>query len=147
MAQIDDPPVRFAGLTEIRVDTSGVERFAGTVETEVDANFRPQAGRLAAVYEPGAFFGINHASPDVQAARQRHAACLQGATEQLVGYVNASKILVDAARTVAARYRQVDALAAANSKEIELALADAVGRANAVEHPAGMTRDHPRNVE
>jgi hypothetical protein len=146
MPDIDDPAGHVSGLTEIRVDTSGVDRFAGTVEAEVNANFTPQAGRLMAVYEPGAFFGVNHVSADVAAARRAHTECLRAAADQLVGYIDASKILVDAARTVSARYRGVDALAAANANEVELALADAVNRAGAARAAVVPAAHEPGNL-
>jgi hypothetical protein len=73
----------------------------------------------------------------VQRARQRHTECLQAAANQLAGYANATQILVEAARTVAARYRDTDALAAANALEVNRALNDAVmaaGEAQAAAH-------------
>src|SRR5262245_8784973 len=115
MPRIDDPASTMPGLRAVEVDVSGLDTFAGSVEGELRANFQPQAAGLMRVYEVGSHFGIGHASQDVRDARVRHTVCLQAAVNQLAGYANATHILVEAARTVAARYRDTDALAAANA--------------------------------
>lgn len=126
MPRIDDPPGSIPGLRAVDVDVSGLDLFAGSVEDELRSNFQPQATSLMRVYEVGSHFGIGHSSSDVRAARERHTVCLQAAVNQLAGYANATQILVDAARTVAARYRDTDALAAANALEVRRALDAAV---------------------
>ena len=122
MPEIDDPVTSVPGLTAIDVDVSGLETFAGSVEGELQANFEPQAIGLMRIYQSGSYFGMGHESPDVQAARERYTACLQAAVNQLAGYANATHILIEAARTVAARYRGTDALTAANLLEVQGAL-------------------------
>jgi hypothetical protein len=126
MPRIDDPPGAVPGIRAVDVDVSGLDMFAGSVEDELQSNFQPQATTLMMVYQVGSYFGIGHASSDVQGARERYTVCLQAAINQLAGYANATQILVDAARTVAARYRDTDALAAANSDEVRRVLAQAV---------------------
>jgi hypothetical protein len=122
MPEIDDPSGPMPGITVIDVDVSGLDAFAGTVEREVETNFRPQAAGLMKVYEVGSHFGLGHTSADVLASREKHTECLQAAADQLAGYTNAARILVDAAREVAGRYRGSDAFAAANAQEVERAL-------------------------
>jgi hypothetical protein len=126
MPRIDDPQGKLPGLTTVDVDVSGLDKFAGSVEGELQANFQPQATGLMRVYEAGSQFGIGHGSSDVRRARERHTECLQAAVNQLAGYANATQILVEAARTVAARYRNTDALVAANAQEVRRALDAAV---------------------
>src|SRR5688572_8180276 len=133
MPRIDDPSGSLPGLTAVDVDVSGLDTFAGSVEDELRANFQPQATGLMRVYEVGSHFGLGHASSDVLRARERHTQCLQAAVNQLAGYANATQILVDAARTVAARYRDTDALAASNSLEVRKALDEAVTAAGAAQ--------------
>jgi hypothetical protein len=151
MPKIDDPVGPLPGITVIEVDVSGIDRFAGTVESEVEANFRPQASALMKVYEVGSHFGLGHESVDVLASRVRHTECLQAAGEQLAGFANATRILVDAARQVAARYRDTDALAAANAQEVEEALWAGVRAAAAQVPDASPTTaqgpDLPRGAE
>jgi hypothetical protein len=136
MPRIDDPQGNLPGLTTVDVDVSGLDKFAGSVEGELQANFQPQATGLMMLYQVGSYFGIGHASADVHRARVRYTECLQAAINQLAGYTNATQILVDAARTVAARYRDTDALAAANVEEVRRTLDDAVAAANAVQKTA-----------
>jgi hypothetical protein len=133
MPRIDDPKAPLPGLRAVDVDVSGLDSFAGSVEGELQANFRPQAVGLMRVYEVGSHFGVGHSSSDVRAARVRHTECLQAAVNQLAGYANATQILVEAARTVAARYRDTDALAAANAVEVQRALHAAVVAAGAAQ--------------
>lgn len=136
MPEIDDPVSSVPGLTAVDVDVSELDRFAGSVEGELRANFEPQAIGLMKTYQVGSHFGVGHESLDVQAARSRYTACLQVAVNQLAAYANATQILIDAARTVAANYRGADAMTAANMAEVEAALhaaaADAKTAANRV---------------
>jgi hypothetical protein len=108
MPRIDDPPASLPGLRAVEVDVSGLDSFAGSVEGELQSNFQPQASSLMRIYEVGSRFGVGHASSDVQRARERHTECLQAAVNQLAGYANATQVLVEAARTVAARYRDTE---------------------------------------
>lgn len=151
MPEIDDPRGSMSGLQVIHVDISGLDRFAETVEAEASANFRPQATNLMKVYEVGSHFGLGHSSADVIAARHKHTQCLEAAATQLADYANATKILVDAARAVAARYRASDAFTAANLAEVNEALEAARQRASAAlrntEGQPPAPRDHVEGAE
>jgi hypothetical protein len=149
MPRIDDPASSLPGLAVVDVDVAGLDVFAGSIEGELRANFQPQAARLMRVYEVGTHFGIGHASSDVLAARHRHTECLQAAVNQLAGYANATQILVEAARTVAARYRETDALAASNALEVRKALDEAImaaGAAQAAATPSTNGQAEPQRV-
>jgi hypothetical protein len=125
MPEFDDPASSVPGLTAIDVDVSGLDTFAGSIEGELRANYEPQAIGLMRIYQTGSYFGMGHESPDVQAARERYTSCLQAAVNQLAGYANATQILVEAARMVATRYRDTDAMTAARYLEVQAALDDA----------------------
>jgi hypothetical protein len=129
MPEIDDPVSSVPGLTAIDVDVSGLDEFAGSIEGELRANFEPQAIGLMRIYQTGSYFGMGHESADVQDARERYTTCLQVAVNQLAAYANTTQILIDAARTVAARYRGTDALTAANMAEVQATLAAAAADA------------------
>ncbi len=118
----DDSPRWLSGYRAIEVDPSGLDRFAGAIEDEVEGNFRPHTHDLFAVYELGVRFGAGHISADVLAAREKHHQCLQGAADQLASYINASQILIRVARQIAKNYGAADAMAAASIKEIDDAL-------------------------
>jgi hypothetical protein len=141
MPRIDDPASSLPGLVAVDVDVTGLDSFALSVEGELRGNFQPQAARLMRVYEGGSHFGIGHVSSDVLAARYRHTECLQAAVNQLAGYANATQILVEAARTVAARYREADALAASNALEVRKALDEAIMVAGAAQTAAAPPTD------
>jgi hypothetical protein len=127
MPEIDDPVSSVPGLIgSIDVDVSGLDKFAGSIEGELRANFEPQAIGLMRTYQTGSYFGMGHESSDVQAARERYTVCLQVAVNQLAAYANATQILIEAARTVAARYRGTDAMTAANMADVQSALNQAV---------------------
>jgi hypothetical protein len=144
MPDIDEGSGLLPTSAAIDVDVSGLERFAGSVESEVNANFRPQASNIMKVHAAGSHFGLGHSSVDVRAARDRHNECLQAAVDQLAGYANAAHILIEAARAVAARYREADALAAANAAEVEQALTAATVRAMQAQAAAApVTPDEP----
>jgi hypothetical protein len=148
MAEIDDlAGGLLGGVTEIRVDPAAVDRFASTLETEIDTNFTPTANHLQAVYQPGANFGVLHQSPAVQAARVAQAASLRAATAQLESYIAASKILIEAARTVAARYREVDDLTGAKFDDVQAVLDDAAARSDAALAAAHKRDRLPGNVQ
>jgi hypothetical protein len=115
----DDSPRWLSGYRAIQVDPSGLDRFAGAIEDEVEGNFRPHTHDLFAVYELGVRFGAGHVSADVLAAREKHHQCLQGAADQLASFINASHILIQVARQIAKNYGAADAMAAARAKEID----------------------------
>jgi hypothetical protein len=122
MGRTDHPDGAGREIPGIEVDASGLDRFVASVESGVDANYRPQAGRLMSVYRIGGHFGLGHPAQEVHAAHAKYAVCLENANQQLAGFANAVKIMVDAARLVTARYRQADGSAAASQDLVDEAL-------------------------
>jgi hypothetical protein len=134
---VDDGSPQWLGdYGMINVDLSGLDKFAGSVESEVEGNFRPHAERLFGVYLYGVRFGVGNASADVTAAKLKHRDCLSAAGEQLSGYAAAAQILIEAARQVAGRYRGVDALSAAKAADVDAALSGAIQSAAAARDAA-----------
>jgi hypothetical protein len=131
MPEIDQSSGAPRGTRAVHVDVSSLDAFAAAVEAELQANFLPLTGKLTKVYGNGSHFGIGHASPDVALAQQRHNQCLRAAVRQLGELAQATQVLVDAARTVAARYRGSDAMASASFIETLSALSDAASAAGA----------------
>ena len=136
MPEIDDSGGTPPGTSAIHIDVSGLDAFAASVEAELDANFQPQAARLTQVYQLGSHFGLGHASGDVKAAQRKHNECLQAAMKNLIELAKATRVLADAARTVAANYRGADAIAAASAHEAMQALHDIAALGNTVQSAA-----------
>lgn len=122
MPEIDESGGMLPGTSAINIDVSGLDAFATSIEAELEANFQPLSARLTTIYQQGSHFGIGHASSDVAAAQHRHNECLRAAMKNLIELAEAARVVVDAARTVAANYRGSDAMAAANALEAGQAL-------------------------
>ena len=103
----------------IEADLGQLGRLAARLDEYLDGVFEPRAASVLKVYGTGADFGLPNPGGAVSGARARHGGCLQAAADQLVSFANATRLLAQAARTVEARYRGVDALAAASSAEVE----------------------------
>ena len=119
------------GTRAVQVDVSSLDAFAAAVEAELETNFHPLTAKLIKVYESGSHFGVGHASSDVAAAQQKHTECLKAAMRQLGELGEATRVLIEAARTVAGRYRDSDAMASASFLETLGALGDAANPAGA----------------
>jgi hypothetical protein len=130
-----DPGAWLRDYHEIRVHIDGLHSFAGAVEDEVEGNFRPHTTRLFATYAEGVPFGGSNPSADVHAVKLKYHDCLTGVTETMTNYINASKILVSAIQMAAARYADADALARANSQDVDNLLGQAVAQAQAAAQP------------
>jgi hypothetical protein len=131
MPEIDQSSGAPWGTRAVHVDVSSLDAFAAAVEAELQANFLPLTAKLTKVYGNGSHFGVGHASPDVSQAQQRHNQCLHAAMRQLGELAKATEVLVDAARTVSARYRDSDAMASASFIETLSALSDAASATGA----------------
>jgi len=97
----------------VEVDPDALRNFSGTVDSEVEYNFRPAADRLFVTYGYGAMFGQDVQSVNVQAARRKHVAALQSTGTSMAQYINAAAILANAVRIAAERYAATDSGAAA----------------------------------
>ena len=113
------------------VDLGGLRDFAQAIDDDIERNFRPYAGHLAAVYSLGVGFGTGIPSDDVRRARVRYADALSGVTEQMRALIEASRVLTETVRTVAENYADGDRLAALRMHEVDKALDVAAAAARA----------------
>jgi hypothetical protein len=131
MSVDDDTPAWLRGYHDVDVDLKGLDDFAGAVNGAVDQNFAPRTGQLQSQYAMGVSFGWGNPSGDLHAAKQKYHDCLTVITKQIEAYIDASRVLADAARKAAERYGNADAMSAAQSKEVEDLLANAITEARA----------------
>jgi hypothetical protein len=140
MGVVDDSPTWLRDYHTVEVDLKGLVDFAGAVDGGVDKNFAPRTGQLQGDYAYGVCFGYGNPSGDVHAAKMKYHDCLSVITRQIEAYIEASKILADAARKAAERYGSADAMSAAQTKAVEdllvQAIADARTRREAAEAAA-----------
>jgi hypothetical protein len=106
----------------IQVNLADLAAVADSIEAAVNANLRPHADKVSWTYRCGATFGNLHPSNDLTAARRKYQDCLDATVAQLGAFVQASTILVNAARQVVERYGTADALAAASALDVQAAL-------------------------
>lgn len=108
----------------IQVDPDGLSEFASNVgfyATEID----PAAvSRSRQQFAQGVTFGVKNASGTVHVAKENYARALAASLQNLTEFVEAAKILADAAEKAAADFRAVDgrsaeALNAVNGKLLE----------------------------
>jgi hypothetical protein len=137
MAQIpNDSPSWLSDYGQIDVDPAHLDRFAGSVDREVEGNFKPHTERLFTTYSYGAVFGAANPSMSVHAARRKHTDAMNAISQTMANYINASKILVAAMKTIAERYTTSDAMAGLRSDEVNAVINQAVADANAAQKAA-----------
>lgn len=105
-------------FTEISVDLGRLADFARLLREENEANLEPYAARIISHHSRGASFGWTSLSNEVRATRDTYAECLRQSVAALRSYIDTSRFLVDAIEEVAARYAQVDALAAERAEQV-----------------------------
>lgn len=123
----DDPDTR-AGTPSypgLQVDLDGIDDFVAALRHEIDENLRPGIHELIQSFEAGVGFGIMAFSPNVVAAQRYYRACLARASRLLADYAAAGEALASAAERMARRYRETDAMIAADAQTVADALADA----------------------
>jgi hypothetical protein len=126
-----------------QVEVTGLTDLADEVRTETDMTLRPQSGQVRTNFAGGVRFGGQSASGYVYAAKERYRESLVRGMEVLHAYVQAADVLAAAAETVAANYRQSDAMSQARSREVADALNAAIVEARRVEQrPAGGGRTY-----
>jgi hypothetical protein len=111
----DDVDANFSPAP-IDVNVDGLKDFRAWLGRELDANLRPGAHGILNDHLMGVRFGWRNAGTHVAAARQRYADSLEASTANLVQYVNASEVLIDAILQVVTNYRASDLSATDSSK-------------------------------
>jgi hypothetical protein len=97
----------------IHVDTDGLTEFAGNVgfyATKVDP---ADVSRSRQQFAAGVTFGVKNASGAVHVAKENYARALTTSLQNLTEFVEAARILADAAEKAAADFKNVDARSAA----------------------------------
>jgi len=97
----------------IHVDTDGLTEFAGTVgfyATEVDP---AEVSRSRQQFAAGVTFGVKNASGAVHVAKENYARALTTSLQNLTEFVEAARILAEAAEKAAADFKNVDNRSAA----------------------------------
>jgi hypothetical protein len=138
MARVEDdrPPSWLSDYGQINVDPAHLDKFAGSVDQEVEKNFKPHTDRLFTTYSYGATFGISNPSISVQAARRKHTDAMNAISQTMANYINASKILVAAMKTISERYSTSDAMSGLRSDQVNDIIGKAVADANAAQKAA-----------
>lgn len=119
----------------IDIDTRSLGSFAALLEGDLNGTVRPGIDRLLATFAGGAGFGSRNPGEDVRTAVTAYHDCLVATTQQLAAYINATTILVDAARRITTEYTSADALAGASTAKVTQALSSAIATASAAAPP------------
>jgi hypothetical protein len=108
----------------IHVDTDGLKEFADNVgfyATEVDP---ADVSRSRQQFAAGVTFGVKNASGAVHAAKENYAKALAASLRNLSEFVEAARILAEAAEKAAADFKGVDNRSAATIAALNQRLAE-----------------------
>jgi hypothetical protein len=124
----------------VRVETDGLNKFSDQVQNDTNRTLESGYSSASVDLSSGVQFGANSASGGVHAAKERYAQSLRASTANVVAYMDAARILADAATKVAAAFAATDGRAADRTDEVQRALNAAVleaqqRRAQADGHP------------
>ena len=126
----------------IRVETEGLNKFSEKVQGDTSRTLEPGYTDARVSLQSGVRFGQSNASGTVHAAKERYAASLEASTGNIVEYMQAARVLADAAAKVATLFDASDGRSAARTDDVQSALAAAAAeaqqrRAAADRHPTG----------
>jgi hypothetical protein len=110
----------------IRVETDGLNRFAGQVQGDVARTIEPGYSDAKVDLASGVQFGATSASGGVHAAKERYAASLAASTANVVEYMAAARVLADAAAKVAVYFDAADGRSAERVDDVRGALSAAL---------------------
>jgi hypothetical protein len=120
----------------INVETGELKRFAKDVGSGTDEVMRPAVGRATMPLRDGVTFGAKNASGAVHAAKIRYAQSLSASLSNLTEFIEAAKIMAEAAEMVARDFEAVDARSAEGSARVGGILRAATDEARAAQGPA-----------
>jgi hypothetical protein len=107
---------------EIRVETEGLTRFSGQVHTDVSRTIEPGYYDAKVSLAQGVQFGAANASGSVHAAKVRYAESLSASTTNILAYMDAARVLADAAAKVAVAFDGSDARSAQTTDQVNQAM-------------------------
>jgi hypothetical protein len=115
----------------MHVETGGLDRFAGDVSFYADEVDPLDIDRARQSFSAGVTFGQKNASVPLLRTKENYGKALANSLTNLTRFVEAAKILADAAEQAAKEFRAVDDRSARSLDNINHLLTDATGRAQA----------------
>jgi hypothetical protein len=109
----------------IHVDTDGLKQFAddvGFYATEIDP---VDVGRSKQQFAAGVTFGVKNASGAVHVAKENYARALTTSLTNLTEFIEAARILAEAAEATATDFKAVDSRSAATVDDVNRRLFEA----------------------
>jgi hypothetical protein len=131
------------GDPSIKVETGELNNFANHVRHQAGDVLQPAVNRASLSMASGVPFGATNASGAVHAAKQRYAQSLSVSMANLEQFVQAAKIMADAAEKVAADFDAVDSRSADAVSRVNSLLASAAKEAEAA-RIASERAQHPQ---
>jgi hypothetical protein len=110
----------------VRVETDGLNKFSNQVQNDTSATLDAGYSRASVDLSAGVTFGAANASGGVHAAKQRYVDALIAHTNNVHAYMDAARILADAAAKVAAAVEETDGRAGKRADEVRGLMAQAV---------------------
>ncbi|AGZ39516.1 hypothetical protein AFR_06135 [Actinoplanes friuliensis DSM 7358] len=123
----------------INVETGGLSKFAGDVGFYAQEIDPQDIDRSRQAFSAGVTFGTNNASVEVLALKEKYAETLTNSLTNLTRFVEAAKILAEAAEQAARDYRAVDDSSERSIHNINYMLTTATQRARATRFPDSPT--------
>ncbi len=125
------------GDGSIHVETGGLTEFAGDVRFYAEEVDPLDVDRSKQSFSAGITFGTRNASEVVLATKENYARALTTSLTNLTRFVEAAKILADAAEQAAEDFRAVDDQSARSINNINYLLTTATRQAQDARHPGG----------
>lgn len=119
------------------VETGGLTEFAGDVRFYAEQVDPIDVDRSRQSFSAGITFGTTNASEAVLAAKENYAKALANSLTNLTRFVEAARILAEAAEQAAKDFQAVDDRSARSINNINYMLTTAAQTAQATRHPGG----------
>jgi hypothetical protein len=115
----------------IHVDTDGLKQFADSVgfyATEIDP---ADVGRSRQQFAAGVMFGVKNASGAVHVAKENYARALATSLQNLTAFIEAARVLADAAEATATDFKAADSRSAVALDDVNRRLFEAAAASTA----------------
>lgn len=130
--------------SSINVETGGLSEFAGDVRFYAEQIDPLDVDRSKQSFSAGITFGTTNASLAVLGAKRNYAEALANSLENLTRFVEAARILAEAAEEVARDFQAVDDQSERSINNINYILTVATDRARATRHGSDVPSADPR---
>lgn len=128
----------------IDVETAGLTDFAGDVRFYAEQVDPVDVDRSRQSFSAGITFGRTNASEAVLAAKENYAKALANSLTNLTRFVEAARILAEAAEQAANDFRAVDDQAASGLSNVQYLLTVATDQARAARQVGDVASTDPR---